>query len=163
VIIDYGGAVTETSEGDNTWSQAISVVAPDLSVSATFASPTAFLWKGSEYTVPAGTITVSNIGSSASGTISYGIYLSTDTAISTSDTLIGSGTMSSIGAGSSAGLPATLVTVLPTQTTGSYYLGIIIDPSGSIAESNESNNVSRSSTTVFVRAIPSSPTAVVGR
>ncbi|MEA2876324.1 MAG: hypothetical protein QOF14_1520 [Hyphomicrobiales bacterium] len=70
-----------------------------------------------------------------------GLYLSTDSTITTADTLLAASVVSALSGGGTEnknvplGLPANL-------TPGTYYLGIIADTGGQVTESNETNNVS---------------------
>jgi hypothetical protein len=77
---------------------------------------------------PGGTFTASptirNAGTAA-GTTPYSIYISTDATITTSDTLVFSGTSASIAAGGSWTGTDTC-TVPGGQATGSYYVGLYI-------------------------------------
>ena len=70
-----------------------------------------------------------------------GLYLSTDSTITTSDTLLGTFSSPSLGAGGSDS--ESIALSLPTNlTAGTYYLGVIADYNGQISESNETNNAS---------------------
>lgn len=68
------------------------------------------------------------------------VYLSTDSTITTGDAEIGNNTGLSLASGQSRAL--TIACTLPSSVTdGTYYIGAIIDPFNTIAETNESNNV----------------------
>jgi hypothetical protein len=69
------------------------------------------------------------------------VYLSTDSTITTSDTLLASVGESLLAAG--AHIPITIpITLSAPASAGTYYLGVIADPASAIAEASESNNVS---------------------
>ena len=88
--------------------------------------------------------TLNNIGT-ADATSSppvASVYLSTDSTITTSDTLVGSITESSLAAGASITISNLSITLTAPTSAGTYYLGVIADPGGAITEANESNNVS---------------------
>ena len=85
--------------------------------------------------------TISNTGTAAAAASTTGIYLSTDGAITTSDTLILTHATPTLAQGGSdfetvsLSFPADL-------TPGAYFVGVIADHNGQIAESNETNNAS---------------------
>ncbi len=81
-----------------------------------------------------------NLGDTATGTFSDGFYLSTDTTITTGDTLLDSSAAPSLPAGDSAG-PFTLTLTIPSGTTpGTYFVGYFTDYQDDVTESNETNN-----------------------
>jgi len=70
-----------------------------------------------------------------------GLYLSTDSTITTSDTLLGTFAASTLQAGGSQNQSISFS--LPTNlAAGTYYLGAMADATSKVAESSESNNVS---------------------
>jgi hypothetical protein len=69
------------------------------------------------------------------------VYLSTDSTITTADTLVVSITGSSLADGGSIPISKAIELSAPGNA-GTYYLGVIADPLGAITESSESNNVS---------------------
>jgi Ca2+-binding RTX toxin-like protein len=85
--------------------------------------------------------TLKDAGLASSPASITGLYLSTDGSITTSDTLLGTFSSSSLQSGStqngsiSFSLPASLA-------AGTYYLGVVADRTSTVAESNESNNAS---------------------
>jgi Ca2+-binding RTX toxin-like protein len=84
---------------------------------------------------------LNNIGTADATNPAVSVYLSADSTITTADTLLGSVSESSLAAG--AHIPITIPITLAAQTSATtYYLGAIADPAGTIAEANESNNVS---------------------
>jgi subtilase family serine protease len=136
VIADYTNKVQESDETNNALAgNQIAIVGPDLTM--TFVSGPA---SGS----PGMTITVSNTVSAAAtggnaGNFDIGIYLSTDTVITTADTLIGYRYVGSLSAGALSASDTTVT--IPTSTApGDYYLGVIADYSNSAGESDETNN-----------------------
>ncbi|WMT72578.1 NF038122 family metalloprotease [Bradyrhizobium sp. Ash2021] len=138
-IADYNNHVSESNESNNTYNVVpITVAAPDLSeyvsVSNTTVAP------GASVTVDAYAM---NVGNGISGASTAGIYLSTDSTITTSDTLlatVNSGTLATVGQPGyydhqtlSVALPANLA-------PGTYYIGGIADYNNHVSESNEINN-----------------------
>ena len=97
-----------------------------------------------------------NQGAASTGTTSYvKFYLSTDTEITTSDIYLGQRSISSLSAGSSSSGTST-VTIPSTTALGSYYIGAIADATGVVAESNETNNATFSTTQCVVASAPKS-------
>ena len=84
---------------------------------------------------------LSNAGAASSTASTTGLYLSTDSAITTSDMLLGTFSSPSLSVGGSHGesIPLSLPTNL---TAGTYYLGVIADYNSQVNESNETNNAS---------------------
>ena len=83
--------------------------------------------------------TVQNQGTAASGLFSNGFYLSTDATITSADTYL-DGNANSLAAGASFvwGGPTLIIPI--GTAPGTYYVGILADPSNAIVESDESNN-----------------------
>jgi Ca2+-binding RTX toxin-like protein len=84
---------------------------------------------------------ISNFGASTSGG-AMGVYLSTDSTISTSDRLLTK-------AYSLSGITSfqnfsTAITLPGDLAPGTYYIGVVADAENSVAESNEANNASGS-------------------
>lgn len=84
---------------------------------------------------------VINSGSTVtSGPVTVRFYLSKDSIISTADTLIGSRSISSLAAGASSSV-STKLTIPVGLAPGDYKLGAIIDPTNTLTETNEGNNI----------------------
>ena len=90
--------------------------------------------------------TVKNQGMAAVGFFSNGYYLSTDGIITSSDIFLDSNNNTELAAGASYNWAAKAVTIPPGTAPGSYYIGILVDRSNSVAESNEENNYVSTST-----------------
>ena len=141
-IADAAGAVTEENESDNVSNVVQVTVAPplpDLIASLTMSSTSV---------VVGGTITIDEYtknftaGTAGASTTSY--YLSTDTTVTTADTLLTSkaaAALSAYGSGSSWYDHQNFSVALTGIAAGTYYLGAIADAGGAVAEGNESNNV----------------------
>ncbi len=100
-------------------------------------TPDSQVYRGSAIGV---TYTIHNAGGSPTDSGSWvGIYLSSDTTITSADTRIGSRYIYNMAAGVSYSrtIPATIPSGL---TDGTYYLGAIADDTGLQTESNEDNN-----------------------
>ncbi len=82
---------------------------------------------------------IKNDGDSSSGSFRWGLYLSTDTTITTSDIQLDYWTQSSISSGSTRSSTKT-VTIPSTITGGYYYVGMIVDINSQVSESDENNN-----------------------
>jgi hypothetical protein len=146
-IADDLGQVAETSETNNTAFTTISIVRPDLTVSAL--SAPAKVAPGGALTANA---TVANGGTATAGASRLGFYLSTDATCTTGDTFLGSRAVPALAAGgSSAG--GSGLTVPAATALGSYYLCAIADDLGAVTESSEANNTRNSALSV-VSATP---------
>lgn len=82
---------------------------------------------------------IKNDGDTSSGSFRWGLYLSTDTTITTSDTLLDDWSQSSISDGSTRSSTKT-ITIPITITGGYYYVGMIVDINSQVSESDENNN-----------------------
>ena len=96
---------------------------------------------------------IKNDGDSSSGSFRWGLYLSTDTTITTSDTLLDDWSQSTISAGSSRSSTKT-VTIPSSFTGGYYYVGMIVDINNQVSESDENNNDDYDSGRVHVYELP---------
>jgi hypothetical protein len=92
--------------------------------------------------------TVSDPGSEGTGSFSVGLYLSTDAAITSSDTLLGTRSVAGLASGGSSS-GTTTVTIPLGLAAGTYYLGAIADSAGTVPESNEGNNALTGGTIVI--------------
>ena len=82
---------------------------------------------------------IKNEGDASSGSFRWGLYLSTDTTITTNDIQLDTWSQSSISAGSSRS--STKSVTIPSSITGDYYyVGMIVDINSQVSESDESNN-----------------------
>ncbi|MBI3010337.1 MAG: S8 family serine peptidase [Candidatus Omnitrophica bacterium] len=86
------------------------------------------------------TTTVRNRKLGTSGAFKVGLYLSTDTSITRSDTRVGMAMVTSL-AGSTSKTLTTTVTVPSHLLTGAYYWGAIVDSADAVMETSETNNV----------------------
>ncbi|MBT4059753.1 MAG: hypothetical protein HOE69_05540 [Euryarchaeota archaeon] len=85
------------------------------------------------------TVRLKNQGTASSGSFYWGIYLSTDTTITTNDIELDTWYKSSISSGSSSSQYKS-VTIPATITGGYYYVGAIVDINSQVSETNENNN-----------------------
>ncbi len=164
-IADPTSLITEYNESNNALKgNQITITGPDLvmtAVSTQSSSPVM------------GTITVSNTVCTTGGGSGYfnvGIYLSTDTAITTSDKYIGSRSLSGLAAGQCSS-ENTTVTIPGDVAPGTYYIGVIADYDNQVrAESNETNNaltgnlieITPSQIDLVMTALSAPPTGVIG-
>ncbi len=96
---------------------------------------------------------IKNDGSSSSGSFRWGLYLSTDRTITTSDLLLDDWSQSSISSGSTRSSTKT-VTIPSSITGGYYYVGMIVDINNQVSESDENNNYDYDSGRVRVYELP---------
>ena len=85
------------------------------------------------------TVRLKNDGTSSSGSFYWGIYLSSDTTITTNDIELDTWYKSSISSGSTS-YQSKSVTIPATITGGYYYVGAIVDINSQVSESDENNN-----------------------
>ena len=149
----YYGACVESVSGEsdttNNCSAAVTVnvgaaPAPDLVVNTptvSESSPTA----GASFTLNA---TVRNQGSSSSASTTLRYYRSTDATITTSDTSVGTDSVSGLNASGSS--PQSISLTAPS-TPGTYYYGACVD---SVTSESDSTNNCSAAVTVTVGAAP---------
>ncbi|MGD8321936.1 MAG: PKD domain-containing protein [Gemmatimonadota bacterium] len=94
---------------------------------------------------PGGSITLSswqvyNKGGSPSGSFSNGFYLSTDAVITTNDVYLSGNSNASLAPGTGYTWGGPTLTIPVGIAPGSYYVGILVDRAGQVAESDEGNN-----------------------
>src|SRR6185369_17966758 len=141
--------VTETTEDNNCFvntSSTVTVTRPDL-VESTVSAPPATKARGTSFPV---TDTVQNLGAVASGASVTRYYLSLDAVKSAGDLLLtGSRGVPALAAGASHSGPVT-VTIPAATPPNIYFLLACADAPSTVAEINETNNCTPSSTTVTV-------------
>ena len=85
--------------------------------------------------------TINNIGTAAVAASTTGIYLSTDSTITTSDTLIATHLTPAL-AGGGSDFETALLSFPADLAPGTYFVGAIADHNGQIAEASETDNAS---------------------
>ena len=85
-------------------------------------------------------VRIENQGTDSSGSFYWGIYLSTDTTITTNDIELDTYYKSSISAGNSYSSGSKSVQIPTTITGGRYYVGALADINNQVSESDENNN-----------------------
>jgi len=103
--------------------------------------------------VPGGSVslsgwTVKNQGTAASGSFSNGFYLSTDPVITAGDVYITGNSNSGLAPGAQFNWGGPTLTIPAGTLPGSYYIGILVDRTNAVGESNENNNYVASPITV---------------
>ena len=149
-------SVSDESDTANNCSVAVTVTVgavpvPDLVVgtpTVTDSSPMV----GDSFTLSA---TVRNQGSGASGSTTLRYYRSTDSSITSSDTLEGT---DSVGALAPSGTSAESISLTAPASTGTYYYGACVD---SVSDESDTANNCSVAVTVTVGAVPV-PDLVVG-
>jgi hypothetical protein len=84
---------------------------------------------------------INNAGTGAAAASTAGIYLSTDSTITASDMLLVAHAIPAL-AGGASDLEAASLSFPTNLTPGAYFVGVIADHDGQIAEINETNNAS---------------------
>lgn len=145
---DDTAKVTEGNEANNCTSSAgqIQIVLPDL-IESTVAEPPAIIDLGASFTI---SDTVSNQGLALSAASTTRYYLSLDPVRSSTDKLVASRSVAMIAAGGNGSGSAT-ATIPTNLAAGNYYLIACADDLKKVAESDETNNCSSSST--FMRVV----------
>ncbi len=133
-IADDLAAVAESNEGNNTASDAITIVRPDLRISVITGPGTTS--PGSGFNVAN---TVGNSGTGPAGAFRVGLYLSLDNNCTTGDTFLASRNLAGLGVGL-ANAANTPVTIPAATSLGPHFLCAIADDLTAVAESNEANN-----------------------
>ena len=145
LIVDPDFQVTEQNESNNvTVSGAITVSAltngPDLAIVDTPVVVPSTLPAGGHGTI---TFTVKNLGGRiAPGPFSAGVYLCPTTDIRVGGLFLGSVNVPSIAAGGTSAAVTAPFQVPPSVTRGLYYIGVIADITGFVADTNTKNNAS---------------------
>ncbi|MCB1090441.1 MAG: Ig-like domain-containing protein, partial [Verrucomicrobiae bacterium] len=158
LVADATGQVVEESEGDNSISSGLqigSALFPDLQVEEVRGPPSGIA--GSPVDVE---FTVINEGdTSAAGSWTDRLYLSTDSTLSQNDVLLGS-SIHSGGLAIGATYTTTVTVTLPALITGDYYVLVVTDAAESVVEgAAEGNNTGAS--TLFSVSLPPSPDLTV--
>jgi len=99
------------------------------------------------------TVRLKNQGTASSGSFYWGIYLSTDTTITTNDIELDTWYKSSISSGSSSSQYKS-ITIPASITGGYYYVGAIADINSQVSETNENNNDDYDTGRVHVYELP---------
>ena len=151
IIVDYNDAVDESNESNNTAWDAITI---DSSSSVDLVADSITPLSGS---VAAGaSVNVNWFGHADAGNsgdipgnFTVGFYLSNDATVTTGDTLLDRETMfGPTSPGESFGSNNRPVLIPGGTSAGTKYLGLIVDDTGSVAETNENNNIATSSITI---------------
>jgi subtilase family serine protease len=130
---DGEDSVIETSEGNNTYARVIKF-GSDLNISTLSVPSTA--GPGESITI---TDTTNNLGGASAEPSTTQFYLSTNSTIDESDTLLGSRSIQALAAGvSSAG--STTITIPADSVSGSAYILALADGENVVDEISETNN-----------------------
>jgi large repetitive protein len=141
-IADNGQVIAELDEDNNALAASGQVEvyvppppAPDLSVTSIAVNTTTL--------TPGGSLTIDDVvrnsGELASGTTRVAFYLSEDSEVDTTDTLLGVRTVAGLSVGSESS-GSTTVSLPSGLAAGSWTLAAIVDDTDSVSESDEENN-----------------------
>jgi subtilase family serine protease len=138
IILDSASEVVETAESNNTFaSTAVRITAPviiDLSPTS-ISSPSA-AHTGDTISVQT---SVTNTGTSPSGTYTVRYYLGSSETAEASDRLLKSVTRSSL-AGSGVQTWSESLLIPADLTAGNWFIRVVVDPDNAIGETDETNN-----------------------
>ena len=138
VLLDRNGQIPESNEANNTRSLRVDVtILPDLMVSS---APTNTTSAFPDERVFLGAWDIFNIGTTTATSSEYGYYPSTDSAIDPLDIYLGGGSAPAVPADSGWTVDATSFLIPSGTSSGDYYLGVLVDRTGSIQEYIETNN-----------------------
>lgn len=159
VFVDHEDLVPETDEGDNIavigGSILVSDLVPDL-VAQLIGTATAAA-AGEELAL---TRVLGNIGVADAPAFEYGYYASTDATLTSADILLATRTSSLAEGDSTYGID--VIDIPATVPAGTYYVGIVVNPTRAVAEIDYTNNASipvripiyDAALRVFTEAIP---------
>jgi Ca2+-binding RTX toxin-like protein len=136
LIADHNGTITELDETNNTAIAGQITLGADLDVRV--APVLDIVWAGTGGTFEL-TYRLENRGNYAAAASQAGIYLSTDSTITTADRLIAVEDVAALRAGGARNEGGTF-TMPETVAGGNYYIGVIADHNNAVSESSESNN-----------------------
>jgi len=87
--------------------------------------------------------TIANVGTANAGEFTVTFYLSDNRSITSQDTVLGTRTITSLAAAgnNTTAKPLTLPEVNPFGEDGEFYLGMMVDSGGTVAETNDANNI----------------------
>lgn len=138
VMIDFDNLVTEANETNNIRvAGPVNIgIGPDLSV----LSVTAPAHAGPGLALSMTEI-LANMGIGVAGSWSYRIYLSTNAAVTTNDTVLTTQGVFTDFPAQTTLTNSDIVVIPPGTPPGVYYLGVIIDFNNVVPESNEGNNL----------------------
>ena len=139
-IIDYQNVVHETNENDNndcSYTKRVTIPSPKPNLTCHQAGEVSV--NGTN--VHISWVKVKNTGSGSSSPARVGFYLSTDSYFTTSDYLMGTVSLKALASGEVQQLSEFSKNVNDLGlASGSYHIGIIIDPYDQVHETNESDN-----------------------
>jgi subtilase family serine protease len=140
-VVDRNDAVFEGDEENNTALAAstIDIAPPDFNLEAESISfsPLGPVTTDDQVNVE---MTIGNFGSDATPAYDVHVYLSTDTNITTSDTLFCTSARPALAA--STGATFAIGCIVPTVDPGTYYMGFVADPEDELPETDEADNTS---------------------
>jgi subtilase family serine protease len=139
---DADGSVPESNEGNNVRTKAITVLGPDLQVTA-LTAPTV---SGANRTISITDTTRNATGASPAPASTTTFYLSTDAVWDGGDIPFGSRNVPALAGGAQSALTANQT--LPSVANGNYYIIAKADGPLAIAESNETNNTRAKAITI---------------
>jgi hypothetical protein len=120
----------------------------DLVISSPrFSASPSGVYPGGQITLPAWTVI--NQGDAASGFFSNGFYLSTNAVISASDIYLTGNANTSLDPGASFQWGGPTLSIPADTSPGTYYIGILVDRTDGVNESDETNNYVSTPITVY--------------
>lgn len=140
-VVDVDNDVEETNETNNIAKEVLEATPPQ-NIDLVILNPTI----SNSTVLPGNTVTISaqvqNLGSVGAGENTLRLYLSTDTTFDASDSLISGRALTSVAPNSSSAVQSFDYTYPPNGAPGTYYVLLVADATGTVFETNETNNVS---------------------
>ncbi len=146
ILADDTNRVNEANKNNNYVSAPITVTPNPASGRADLMFVSSSLTVTPTVVAPGGSVRLSsspikNQGTVASGPFRFGVYLSTDSVITTSDTFLNFASHDfNLAAGAEQGFGGVNVTIPPGTPPGSYFIGILADDTNRVNESTKNNN-----------------------
>ncbi|MEW6731494.1 MAG: CARDB domain-containing protein, partial [Acidobacteriota bacterium] len=138
VIVDAGGLITESQEGNNIARLAVTnLVLPDLVIRNLLINPTTINLGGSARI----SFNIANQGSADATNHIHEVRISSDNKIDTSDPLLTSVASAFIGVRTTDSFVID-ISIANNTAPGKYFIGVITDARNALSETDETNNVS---------------------
>ncbi|MEM9991294.1 MAG: CARDB domain-containing protein, partial [Bacteroidota bacterium] len=142
IIVDYDNEVAEANENNNNtchWDEPrIYIAAPQNDADLTCYDRGYLSVTGTSVSIH--NLKIANVGSATAAASTVGIYLSTDQNFTTTDYFIGNVNLPALGVNQIHALSFNADVAALNLPSGNYYVGVIVDESNLVIESEEGNN-----------------------
>ncbi len=146
-----GGAPFASNDYDFVLEGPLAVVSPvELRATGLMVSPNQLILGETEGTA---SFAVSNVGSAEATDVTWALYISRDNLVDDTDTLIGMGSIPSVGGSSSSDVITQTFTPDAGLMAGSAFVLLVVDTAGAFDEDNENNNRAAAPVTLLAPAL----------